>query len=127
MAETQDPKAVASNERNEAATAAAAGEAPDSTETKTYYLKAGVEHDYIENGERKTANEMNTPVQLTASGYESFKDKFTEEPSKVAAKPEDAPEGELKTTTPADAPAKDNKTAEKTSANGAPAPSDKKS
>ena len=122
-----DPKAEVSNAKNEATAERVAGEAAPSSETKTYYLKPGMEHTYIKGGEMITASEPNTPVELTEDGFKSFGDKFNEERAEVKA-PEGSDANEAgtptNTVTPADAPAANNKTAEKTPADDV-APSDK--
>jgi membrane protein involved in colicin uptake len=86
------------NAKNAAATADKAGEDPvvatADVEKKTYYLKPNATHTFIKDGEMVTIDEVGTPVELSAAGFKSFGDKFSEHPPKKAEpaegdKPED--------------------------------------
>ena len=50
----------------------------------TYYVKAGQEHTYIQDGDLKVAKE-GEPVELTESQFASFSDKFTKNKSETVA------------------------------------------
>lgn len=50
----------------------------------TYYVKAGQEHNYIENGDLKVAKEGD-PVELTAEQYTAFSDKFSKNKSEAVS------------------------------------------
>lgn len=50
----------------------------------TYYVKAGQEHTYIQDGDLKVAKEGD-PVELTEAQFTSFSDKFTKNKSEAVA------------------------------------------